>query len=145
MRQQSQAEWKQERWIGQGGGVLRKLSPWTWRWSVERDEAKKAGGKRSDQKDLEHQERMDFILKWKTSYQMILSSFRWMAVSSLESGFKETGKRQRHPSWISTNQNKKKLPIDATNLLKFETNDIFTASASTYHQNSQCICRPHSQ
>lgn len=48
---------------------------WTWRWSVERDEARKAD--RSQARGPGRpKKRMDFIWKSKTSYQMILSSVR---------------------------------------------------------------------
>lgn len=64
--------------------------------------------------------RMGSILKSKAGFQMILSPFRWMNVSSLEGGLERlerVHKRQRHPSLISTNQKNKTCHLfDATYL-----------------------------
>lgn len=88
-------EQKEVERISRGGSVLKKPQAperGTWRWRVERDEARKAGEVRPGGPGRPN-ETMALILKAKTSYQMILRSFWWMTISSLEGGFKKTGKR----------------------------------------------------
>lgn len=99
---------------------------------------------------------MDFIHKSKISYQIILSSFRWMTLLVVRRvGLKSPErdhKWQMHPSPSSTNKNENKTChlFDAIHLTNkpYKIWNKMTFSPLLHpkcHQNGQCLCHPHSQ